>query len=60
MPDLVYHSDRGSQYAAGDHTDLLKEHQIRISMSGKANPYDIATCESFIKTLKYEEEVLQL
>jgi putative transposase len=55
MPDLVYHSDRGSQYAAGDHVELLKEHQIRISMSGKGNPYDNATCESFMKTLKYEE-----
>ena len=55
MPDLVHHSDRGSQYAAGDYTDLLKEHKIRISMSGKGNPYDNATCESFMKTLKYEE-----
>jgi putative transposase len=55
MPDLVHHSDRGSQYASGDYTDLLKEHKIRISMSGKGNPYDNATCESFMKTLKYEE-----
>jgi putative transposase len=55
MPDLVHHSDRGSQYASGDYTDLLKDHKIRISMSGKGNPYDNATCESFMKTLKYEE-----
>jgi len=55
MPDLVHHSDRGSQYASGDYTDLLKEHKIRISMSRKGNPYDNATCESFMKTLKYEE-----
>ena len=55
MPDLVHHSDRGSQYASGDYTDLLKEHKIRISMSGKGNPYDNATCESFMKTLKNEE-----
>jgi putative transposase len=55
MPDLVHHSDRGSQYASGDYTDLLKDHEIRISMSGKGNPYDNATCESFMKTLKYEE-----
>ena len=54
-PDLVHHSDRGSQYASGDYTDLLKDHKIRISMSGKGNPYDNATCESFMKTLKYEE-----
>src|SRR5438067_9507369 len=55
MPDLVHHSDRGSQYASGDYTDLLKDHKIRIRMSGKGNPYDNATCESFMKTLKYEE-----
>ncbi len=55
MPDLVHHSDRGSQYASGDYTDLLKEHKIRMSMSAKGNPYDNATCESFMKTLKYEE-----
>jgi len=54
-PRLVHHSDRGVQYASGDYTDLLKEHQIRISMSRKGNPYDNATCESFMKTLKYDE-----
>jgi len=54
-PGLVHHSDRGVQYASGDYTDLLKDHQIRISMSRKGNPYDNATCESFMKTLKYDE-----
>jgi len=54
-PGLVHHSDRGIQYASGEYTGLLKEHQIRISMSRKGNPYDNATCESFMKTLKYEE-----
>ena len=34
---------------------VLKDHKIRISMSRKGNPYDNATCESFMKTLKYEE-----
>ena len=52
---LVHHSDRGSQYASGDYTDLLKAHHIDISMSRKGNPYDNAACESFMKTLKYEE-----
>jgi len=52
---LVHHSDRGIQYASGDYTNLLKENQIRISMSRKGNPYDNAACESFMKTLKYEE-----
>jgi putative transposase len=52
---LVHHSDRGSQYASGDYTDLLKEKGIVISMSRKGNPWDNAACESFMKTLKYEE-----
>jgi putative transposase len=54
-PGLVHHSDRGSQYASGEYTDLLKENGIAISMSRKANPWDNAACESFLKTLKYEE-----
>jgi putative transposase len=54
-PGLVHHSDRGVQYASGDYTDLLKQHKIQISMSRKGNPYDNAACESFMKTLKYEE-----
>jgi len=55
QPGLVHHSDRGSQYASLDYTDLLKENGIRISMSRKGNPWDNAACESFMKTLKYEE-----
>ncbi len=55
LPGLVHHSDRGSQYASGDYTDLLKNHGIEISMSRKGNPWDNAACESFMKTLKYEE-----
>jgi len=55
QPGLVHHSDRGSQYASRDYTDLLKEHGITISMSRKGNPWDNAACESFMKTLKYEE-----
>jgi putative transposase len=52
---LVHHSDRGVQYASGNYTDLLKENGIDISMSRKASPWDNAACESFMKTLKYEE-----
>jgi transposase InsO family protein len=55
QPGLVHHSDRGSQYASNDYIDLLREHGIDISMSRKANPWDNAACESFMKTLKYEE-----
>ena len=55
LPGLVHHSDRGVQYASRDYTRLLQDHGIQISMSRKANPWDNAACESFIKTLKYEE-----
>ena len=54
-PGLVHHSDRGSQYASNDYTDLLTDNGIHISMSRKGNPWDNAACESFMKTLKYEE-----
>jgi putative transposase len=54
-PGLTHHSDRGVQYASHDYTGLLKQHSIQISMSRKGNPYDNAACESFMKTLKYEE-----
>jgi len=52
---LVHHSDRGVQYASQAYTELLKSRHITISMSRKGNPYDNAACESFMKTLKYEE-----
>jgi putative transposase len=55
QPGLVHHSDRGVQYASEGYTDLLKQHKAQISMSRKGNPYDNAACESFMKTLKYEE-----
>ena len=55
LPGLVHHSDRGSQYASRDYIALLQANQIRISMSRKGNPWDNAACESFMKTLKYEE-----
>jgi transposase InsO family protein len=54
-PGLVHHSDRGSQYASNDYTNLLNDNGIHISMSRKGNPWDNAACESFMKTLKYEE-----
>lgn len=54
-PGLVHHSDRGVQYASQPYTEMLKQRRAQISMSRKGNPYDNATCESFMKTLKYEE-----
>ena len=54
-PGFVHHSDRGIQYASQQYTEILQQHEAQISMSRKGNPYDNAACESFMKTLKYEE-----
>ena len=55
---VIHHSDRGAQYASLEYTSELKGHGFKISMSGKGNPYDNATMESFFKTLKHEEVYL--
>lgn len=52
---LVHHSDRGVQYTSDDYIALLQDHSIAVSMSRRANPWDNAACESFMKTLKQEE-----
>jgi transposase InsO family protein len=54
-PGLVHHSDRGIQYASREYVGLLCQHGMIPSMSRPANPYDNASCESFMKTLKREE-----
>lgn len=54
----IHHSDRGVQYASDDYIALLNDNEICISMSRKGNPYDNAFAESFMKTLKYEEVLL--
>ena len=43
------------QYASGAYMQILKQHQMIPSMSRPTNPYDNASCESFLKTLKREE-----
>jgi putative transposase len=54
-PGLVHHSDRGVQYASAEYVRILQQRQMIPSMSRPANPYDNASCESFMKTLKREE-----
>jgi transposase InsO family protein len=51
----VHHSDRGVQYASAEYVAVLEKHGMIPSMSRPANPYDNASCESFMKTLKREE-----
>jgi len=54
---LLFHSDRGVQYACGEFTDLLARHGITQSMSRKGNCWDNAPAESFFKTLKSELDI---
>lgn len=51
---LVFHSDRGVQYASNEVRNILKNNSIRQSMSGKGNCYDNAITETFFHTLKTE------
>jgi len=53
-PGLIFHSDRGSQYASYEVRELLKKHQMIQSMSNKGDCYDNAVSESFFATLKLE------
>ncbi len=54
-PGLVHHSDRGLQYAHRAYVAILEKYGLVPSMSRPGNPYDNASCESFLKTLKREE-----
>ena len=51
---LLWHTDRGSQYASYIHKDLLLKNNITASMSRKGNCWDNAVAESFFKSLKNE------
>lgn len=53
--ELIFHSDRGIQYASTHFRNILKNHRlVKQSMSRKANCWDNAVAESFFKTLKTE------
>ena len=54
QPELIWHTDRGSQYASDSHRALLKDHHIIQSMSGKGDCWDNAVAESFFHSLKTE------
>jgi len=53
-PKLIWHTDRGSQYASDSHRELLAEHDILQSMSRKGDCWDNAVSESFFHSLKTE------
>ena len=54
-PGLIFHSDRGSQYASHEVRTWLTTETMRQSMSGTGNCYDNAPMESFWHSLKVEE-----
>lgn len=53
-PGLIFHSDRGSQYASTDFRKALSKHGMIGSMSGKGHCYDNAPAESWFASLKVE------
>ena len=54
-PGLIFHSDRGSQYASHEVRAWLTEQEMQQSMSGTGNCYDNAPMESYWHSLKVEE-----
>ena len=57
---LIFHSDRGSQYASHAYQQLLQKYGIVPSMSGTGNCYDNAVCERFFRSLKHERTEYKL
>ena len=53
-PGLIFHSDRGVQYACTEFREHISKYNMIQSMSGKGNCYDNAVAESFFGTLKKE------
>jgi len=51
---LIWHTDRGSQYASESHLQILQKYGIKQSMSRKGDCWDNAVAESFFHTLKTE------
>lgn len=53
---LIFHSDRGSQYASTNFTNIIKSYRglVKQSISRKGNCWDNARAESFFKSLKVE------
>jgi len=51
----IFNTDQGSQYTAKAHIDILKKHDIKISMDGKGRATDNICVERFWRSIKYEE-----
>ena len=51
----IFNSDQGSQYTSFRYTELLKKHNIEISMNGTGRSIDNIAIERFFRTLKYDD-----
>ena len=51
----IFNTDQGSQYTSKAHTDILKNHDIKISMDGVGRATDNICIERFWRSIKYEE-----
>jgi len=49
----IFNSDQGSQYTSHEHTDMLKNNNVKISMNGKGRSIDNIVTEGFFRTIKY-------
>ena len=58
-PGLIFHSDRGVQYASAAYRQVLASQGLCQSMSRKGDPYDNAVAENFFSCLKCECVYLQ-
>jgi len=54
----IFNIDQGSQYTAKAHIDILKKHNVKISMDGKGRATDNICIERFWRSIKYEEVYL--
>ena len=51
----IFNTDQGSQYTSKSHVNILKNHDIQISMDGKGRATDNICIERFWRSIKYEE-----
>jgi len=58
-PPEIFNSDQGSQFTSLDHTKILLDYGIKISMDGRGRAFDNIFIERLWRTVKYEEVYLK-
>ena len=51
----IFNSDQGVQFTSNRFVDILKSHDVQISMDGKGRAFDNIFVERLWRTVKYEE-----